>query len=210
MSATANDEKTSFTLLTAPITSIAEQMSMMLGRPDARMAAEDIRDVVDRLVAYDVTYLTGGSADASAVSLYSGPDDVDPVGLVRDLAQAPNARLRDALIALLLRHPEFSAMVRTVFASMQTDDPARRPLLARLLAAAALQRMGDGALSRTRIDVSDLVSALDLPAPDVEEGDALLKGAAELLTGPYPIDWIDGWMDVLRHTLAEAKRESAA
>ncbi len=209
MSATANDERTNFTLLTAPITSIAEQMSMMLGRPDARMAAEDIRDVVDRLVAYDVTYLTGGSADASAVSLYSGPDDVDPVGLVRDLAQAPNARLRDALIALLLRHPEFSAMVRTVFASMQTDDPARRPLLARLLAAAALQRMGDGALSWTRIDVSDLVSALDLPAPDVGEGDALLKGAAGLLTGPYPIDWIDGWMDVLRHTLAEAKREGA-
>jgi len=206
MSATANDEKANFALLTAPITSIAEQMSMLLGRPDARLAAEDIRDVVDRLVAYDVTYLTGGSA----VSLYSGPDDVDPVGLIRDLAQAPNARLRDALIALLLRHPEFSATVRTVFASMQPDDPARRPLLARLLAAAALQRMGGGALSRTRIDVRDLVSALDLPAPDVEEGDALLQGVARLLTGPYPVDWIDGWMDVLRHTLAEAKRESVA
>ena len=58
-------------------------------------------DLVDRLAVHDVTHLGGGSTDAGRPSPYEGPSDVPVDRLVRDLARAPEPRLRDALIALL-------------------------------------------------------------------------------------------------------------
>src|SRR5579859_284594 len=75
----------------------------------ARLDLALCADLVDRLAMYDVTHLGGGSGDAGVPGPYRGPMDVDLQRLLRDLARAPEPRLRDALIALLLRHPERAA-----------------------------------------------------------------------------------------------------
>ncbi len=46
-------------------------------------------DLVDRLAAYDVTHLGGGSGDAGRASPYVAPYSVDLMQLVRDLGRAP-------------------------------------------------------------------------------------------------------------------------
>lgn len=196
--------------LTAPITTIDEHANLILGAPDAPRDNDMVRDLVDRLAVYSVTYLTGGSVDHGFTSPYSGPQDVPIHALIRDLARVANARLNDALIALLLRHPEYAPAVCTVFAQMSPGDYARRLLIARLLASAALQQKGDAALTLDGtepqpIDVAGLVACLGLPCVREEGGEALLRAAAELLTGPVPVDWIDGWKDVLQHVLREVQ-----
>ncbi len=166
-------------------------------------------DMVDRLAVYDVTHLGGGSADYGRPSPYHGPADVDLRLLILDVAQAPAARLRDALIALLLRHPEDAAAVREVMDVLPPDSPARMSLLARLLAAAALQREHGAAFashlpSYPPIEVADLIAAYELPAPEEGDGRPLLEAVQRLVRGRLQtVDYVDGWEDVARHALRE-------
>ncbi len=166
-------------------------------------------DLVDRLAAHDVTHLGGGSADAGRPSPYEGPSDVPVERLVRDLARAPEPRLRDALIALLLRHPENETTVRDVMQSLPLDDPSRASLTARLFAAVALQHRYGTTFAKelpgySLIDIDDLVTAYGMPAPKDEDGRALLFGARGLVAGRHPwVDYIDAWEDVARHTVRE-------
>ena len=166
-------------------------------------------DLVDRLAVHDVTHLGGGSADYGRPSPYRGPADTDLRLLILDVARAPEPRLRDALIALLLRHPEDAAAVREVMDVLPPDSPARMSLLARLLAAAALQREHATTWARARpgaaaIDVGDLVAAYDLPSPEEEDGRALLAAAQRLVRGRLrTVDYVDGGEDVARHALRE-------
>ncbi len=117
--------------------------------------------------------------------------------------------MRDAVIALLLRHSEYASAVRAVMSLLPPDDPGRFSLTARLLAAAALQREHAATWARAlpgyqQIDVADLVTALDLPAPEEDDGRALLAAAQELVRGRHrTLDYIDGWEDVARHALRE-------
>src|SRR5579864_7353902 len=55
-------------LLTAPIATIAEQMDLVLGSHEAKLDVDTVRDLIDRLAVYGVTYLWGGSADAGLSS----------------------------------------------------------------------------------------------------------------------------------------------
>ncbi len=166
-------------------------------------------DLVDRLAAHDVTHLGGGSADAGRPSPYCGPADVPVERLVYDVARAPEPRLRDALIALLLRHPEDASAVRAVLGALPPDDPTRMSLTARLLVAAALQREHHAAWVEAlpnyrQIDVADLVAAYAFPMPEEEGGRALLGAAKGLVAGRRRwVDYVDGWEDVARHALRE-------
>ncbi len=166
-------------------------------------------DLVDRLAAHNVTHLAGGSADAGKPSPYHGPLDADLERLIRDLSRAPEPRLRDALIALLLRHPEYAAIVRAVLIPLGADDPARHALTARLLAAAALQHRHRADLSRMLpayqpINVTNLVAPLGLPTPEEGNGRPLLDAAQRLIANRLrTVDYVDGWEDVARHTLRE-------
>ncbi len=184
---------------------LADVLACWGGRFDSTMWD----DVVDRLAVYDVTHLSGGTADTGLPSPYRGSDDVDLPRLIRALARAPEPRLRDALVALLLRHPEHAPAVRAVIASLPIDDPARASLTARLLVAAALQARHYAAFARdlpgyAPIDVADLVAVIGLPAPEVVDGGALLRAAQELVAGRHRwVDFVDGWEDVARHTLRE-------
>jgi len=174
-----------------------------------RLDSEVWDDLVDRLAAHDVTHLSGGSADAGYLLPYREPSDVPVDCLVRDLARAPEPRLRDALIALLLRHPAYASTVAAVLASLGPSDPARSALTPRLLAAAALQHRHFAVLVRLLpgyepMDVTALVPYLCLPAPELDDGQALLALAQCLAAGQLTaVDYVDGWEDVARHTLRE-------
>jgi len=166
-------------------------------------------DLVDRLAVHDVTHLGGGSGDAGRPSPYRGAADVDLYLLILDGARAPEPRLRDALIALLLRHPEHATAAREVLGALLPESPIRMSLLARLLVAAALQREHRALWARAipgyrLIDVGDLVTAYGLPAPEEDDGGALLAAAQRLVRGRLrTLDYIDGWEDVARHALRE-------
>ncbi len=166
-------------------------------------------DLVDRLAVHNVTHLGGGSADAGRPSPYRGTADVDLRLLTLDVAQAPEPRLRDALIALLLRHPEHAVAAREVLGVLPLESPIRMSLLARTLVAAALQREHRALWARTApgyrmIDVADLVAAHGLPTPEEDDGRALLGAAQGLVRGRLKtVDYVDGWEDVARHALRE-------
>lgn len=167
-------------------------------------------DLVDRLAVHDVTHLGGGSADYGRPSPYRSPADVALRLLILDVAQAPEPRLRDALIALLLRHPEHAAAAREVLSVLPLESPIRMSLLARILVAAALQREHRALWVRvlpgsSLIDVGDLVAAHGLPAPEEGDGWALLEAVQRLVRGRLKtVDYVDGWEDVARHALREA------
>lgn len=162
-------------------------------------------DLVDRLAVYDVTYLGGGSADAGRPAPYDGPADADLSLLILDLASAPEPRLRDALIALLLRHPEHAGVVRLVMSALPPSSGTWMSLLARLLVAAALQREHQALRGHISfIQVGDLVSTYSLPLPEEQSGRALLEAVQSLMRARLKsVDYIDGWEDVARHTLRE-------
>jgi hypothetical protein len=81
-------------------------------------------DLVDRLKALDVRYLSGGSAWDGQTSRYRTVEDVAIAQLISDLASAAHPRLRDALVALLFRHPEYTLTARQVATSL--PDESRR------------------------------------------------------------------------------------
>jgi hypothetical protein len=85
-------------------------------------------ELVGVLDALDVPFLAGGVPSAT----------VSPAELLKGLANAPEARLRAAIIPLLLRHPEF-ATGASVAASALTGT-ARWTLELFYTAAALLQR----------------------------------------------------------------------
>jgi len=88
-------------------------------------------DLVTALNALDVPFLVGGTAGGQ-------PFDITPSSLLARLATSPEARLRLAVIPLLLRHPEFAAHVDSALESM--PEPVANGFKCYCAAAALLQR----------------------------------------------------------------------
>lgn len=76
-------------------------------------------ELVGALDALDVPFLTGGIQNDVARAL-------TPAEIMEGLAQSPEARVRSALIPLLLRHPEFSDAAR--LAAAHLPPPSRHTL----------------------------------------------------------------------------------
>jgi hypothetical protein len=107
--------------------------------------------------------------------LLSDGDEAEPLTdetLIASLAGHEDARLRSALIALFLLHPELAERVPGVLATL--SPAAANELRARYMAAVYLQRFWRTRLEiygLTRPDLLDLFSAqLGLPAPEVMFG----------------------------------------
>lgn len=77
----------------------------------ARAAGITGTELVDALNQLDVPFLAGGSTGG-------GPHRVFPATLLAALAGSQEARLRLALIPLLLRHPEFDSSVDAALVEM--------------------------------------------------------------------------------------------
>lgn len=99
------------------------------------MSTQSISLTADELVgaldALDVPFLRGGVQDDAARAL-------TPARLMEGLVQSPEARVRSALIPLLLRHPEFAEGAR--LAASRLSGQAHYTLACLYTAAVLLQR----------------------------------------------------------------------
>jgi hypothetical protein len=172
-------------------------------------------DLVDRLAVYDIHYLTGGSAWDGNTSRYQTPSAVPVDALILDLAGAAQARLRDALVALLFRHPELASTA--ILAADRPDERERTPLLIRasVLVAAALRVQWSFVLGiylpgQPTIQAEHVTRILGVPSPSLDYGRPCLSAVAELLRAgqPFPFAFERGWQDVAEHVLDELRREA--
>jgi hypothetical protein len=178
-------------------------------------STEAWRDLVDRASAYDIRYLMGGSDGEGSASPYAVPDDVALPSLLLDLARAPEARLRNAVSTLLLRHPEAAHTAEIVALGQAGDDPTRQWLLVAIVVAAALQCEWSFALGvylpgQPAIEADHLAANLKLPAPSTDFGRPCLKAAASLMRRgeAFPFNYEADWEDGARRLLAQLAREA--
>lgn len=129
-------------------------------------------ELVHTLDALGVPFLTSSAPGVNAPISSS-------VELLEALASAPEARLRLALIPLLLRHPEFAAQTREASAHLSGD--ARLTLMLFYTAARLLQQKYSAALDEvlgTRRGLPDLFS-FDLGLGPSTDVNAALRQLAE-------------------------------
>jgi hypothetical protein len=181
----------------------------------AETSADRWRDLADRLAAHDIRYLTGGSDWEDRVSPYPWPELAPLATLLMDLARAPEARLRNALTSLFLRHPEYAPEAETVASGLAIDDPARRTLLLAILVASALQSEWSFSLDlylpgRERIEAGHLATELALPSPSEDFGRPCLAAAAELSRrhDAFPFNYEAAWEDAAHRLLSQLRREA--
>ena len=172
-------------------------------------------DLVDRLAVYDLHYLTGGSAWDGRPSPYRTPADAPPDELILDLARAPQARLRDALVALLFRHPELAPTAVQVADQVAGGGRDRLLIQASVLAAAALRAewsfvLGIYLPGQPAIAADALAAELDLPSPRHDYGRPCLAAMAEQLRAgqPFPFAYERAWESVAGHVLEELRIEA--
>ncbi len=165
-------------------------------------------DLVNGLACYDVRYLMGGSGS-------SARDVKPPVAtLALELAGSRHARLRDALIALLLRHSELTPAIEKT-ARGCNDEPVRRLLHLSLVVAAALQQEWGFTLAlylpeQTAIEADQLCEEFGIPKPAEDFGRPCLRAVARLLRNdaPFPFNYEAGWEDTVRRLLVQLVREA--
>jgi hypothetical protein len=179
------------------------------------MPAPSWRDLVDRLAAHGVRYLIGGSEWEGRAFPYAGPEDAPLAPLLLDLARAPVARLRNALVALFLRHPEDVSTAEVAARGLPADDHARELLLVGIVVAAALQNEWSFALGlylgqQRRIEADHLAAELGLPSPARDFGQPCLLAAASLLRARdrFPFNYEADWEDAARRLRVQLAREA--
>lgn len=163
----------------------------------------ELHDLVNRLASHSIHYFAV-YADRHA----SAPAPLAP--LLEDLARVPSSRLRSALVALLLRHPEYASTVQAVAGGIPADDSTRRLLLLSVVVAAALQCEWRFTLDlylpdRPRIDAESSAALLGLPSPWQDFGRPCLAAAGRLLREGevFPYNYEADWENAARRLMAQ-------
>jgi hypothetical protein len=176
-------------------------------------ADEGAFDMTDRLLAelraLGIGYLSGGHDPAVVATVAADP--LPPTDLLCALAACPEARVRDATIALLLLHPELAHAIPDALAR---SDPEARERLA-TLALAALYMVH---LWYTRLNLAlgtapslpeDVLASLwqqrNLPPPDELHGEWGLRclEASEQKRLGVPFTFMSDWQNALDHLLTQ-------
>jgi hypothetical protein len=157
--------------------------------------------LVGALDALDVPFLAGGAPDVQLA----------PIELLQGLAGAPEARLRSAIIPLMLRHPEFSTDARA--ADQALSDLARVTCECFYTAAVLLQRRYRDRLAQVfgaQTSLPDWFSAA-LGIALSADADAGLRALGErhaALMG-LPLNWVGTYLHaaerLIRRREVEAK-----
>ncbi len=142
--------------------------------------------LASQLSAFDVPHLRVPSAVA----------DVEPLSseqLIRQLAQHADARYHEALIPFFLRHPERSALVLDIAASL--DEESAETLRHMYTAAVYLQQLWGNQIQLYLGTLKHLPNYFgqtdfNLPAPDVHFGEAGLYALADLFEEKTGYTWI--------------------
>jgi len=138
-----------------------------------------IDDLIRALQAHGIHYLAAADEDAI------GAGDISSADLLIDLARAPDVRLRDAIITLLLLDPSLADVLDTVLS--QVDETSADHLTVMLLATLYLQREWYWLLTLARRQPPAVPEprfarywqSRHLPAPSVDFGRAGLCALAE-------------------------------
>ncbi len=142
-------------------------------RNNAMFLVDDRETLVAALRARGVDYLTPSDARLNQM--------IDDEALLNNLARHPEARLRQALIALFLLQPQLAPLVLRLRSDLQAE--AARELLAYYTAAVYLQHMWRTRLQRYLENVQELPdyfsAELGLPQPHEEHGKAGLHVLAD-------------------------------
>ncbi len=167
-------------------------------------------DLIDRLMSHDICYFNGDCPEPDRPAAPLAP-------LLKDLAQTSNSRLRSALIALLLRHPEYAPIPETVARNLPPGDLTSRLLLLSALIAAALQSEWSFSLDlylphQKSIEADHLAVEFGLPLPREDYGRACLREAAQLLRKDcvFPVNHEADWENAVHRLLAQLVREARA
>lgn len=153
-------------------------------------------ELVGALDAMDVPFLTGGKQTEIALAL-------SPAELIEGLAQAPEARMRSALIPLLLRHPEFATNARS--ASTQLEGQSLYTLQLFYTAGMLLQKKYAARLENlfgVQADLPDLFSEtveLELDE-DIEKG-LVRVGVRHAELRGLKMNWAGGYEHAARSWL---------
>ncbi len=168
------------------------------------MQSDPDRDsLVAQLRELGVRYLTPTDAKLDETRRVAAPE------LIGQLASQSDPRLRHALIAVFILHPELAGALPGQLAAL--DLAARVELMAHYMAAVYLQRMW-----RTRLgfylDVQllpDLFSSeLGLPSPEERHGKTGLHAVAQWHANqsPYPFNHLSSYHHVMDLLFAQLKQ----
>jgi hypothetical protein len=151
--------------------------------------------IVAELELLDIGYLSRVTSD--------GADSVRPPdALLADLVRQPSARVRSAVIAVLLAHPEYAAAVP---AAMERLEPAERLTLQLFYTAAVLlQQEHAEQLRRFGIDqqLPDRFSAeLDLPDASLPREQLRALGWQHRQRTQARVNWVGTYESVAQHLL---------
>ena len=168
--------------------------------------------LVDALRAWDVAYLTLGRR-TEQVAQDGAPKRPSATTLIRALARADEPRVRDALIGLLLLHPEIAADVMRVVTDARSagEDELAEQVITLALAALYLQRiwwfewaLAYGAppqLDETLFRQWRLRRGLPAPAIGYGEPGLRLLASHERQRTGKPINFADDWQNQAHHAL---------
>jgi hypothetical protein len=167
---------------------------------------DDHDALVAQLREQGVRYLAPSQPD------FSAPPQVSPKELIIRLVTHSDARLRLALVALLLLHPEWGPYVH--FQVKKLAEPTRADLQALYTAAVYLQR-----LWHTRLEfylrrfemLPDLYSSqLGLPAAKERHGKSGLHALSTWQghRSPYPFNWLASYNKLINLLFEQLKMEA--
>jgi len=149
------------------------------------MPSED--ELVGALDALDVPFLTGGVQDDVALALTHD-------ALLEGLARSSDARVRSAIIPLLLRHPEFAPSVSSTVRRLDAGAAARATLECFYTAAMLLQKKYVERLARLfgiQPTLADLFSAeMDLELADDMETSLMRLGERNAALRGLELNWV--------------------
>lgn len=170
--------------------------------------------LLGELRARGITYLAGGHEAVAEATAHPMPDAT----VLRELARYPESRVRNAVIGLLLLHPELAAAIPD--ALRESDEPARQSLATLALAALYMSR-----LWRTRLRLAlgrppelpeallaPLIAERGLPAADEMYGELGLRALeqSERNRRGLPLNFAGDWQNQVDHLIAQKSRRPYA
>lgn len=156
--------------------------------------------LVSTLVQLDIHYLRTPS--------FAEPLPLDPAQLIAELSQNPEPRLREALIPLFLRHPEYCRYVPELVVDL--PPVASERLQHMYTAAAYLQRLWLGKLEMFLGPLPLLPdyygqSLWELPSPEEHYGEAGLRALADYFQARTGDNWLSTYHTTMMHFLHQLR-----
>ncbi|HEX6796797.1 MAG TPA: hypothetical protein VF116_03665 [Ktedonobacterales bacterium] len=166
--------------------------------------------LLGELRARGIAYLSGGHEAVAAASAHPMSD----AELMYALARYPDSRVRNAVIGLLLLHPELAGAIPDALRS--SDEPTAQSLATLALAALYMShlwrtrlRLALGRAPELPADLlAPMIAVRGLPAADEMDGELGLRALEqfEQARRSLPLSFIGDWQNQVDHLLSQELR----